>query len=188
MNVPVVPKPAVPALFDIVIGQVQDILKSKLAWLDHSFGRSQLLIREKGKKNFRYPAVHIKKNRYQGLFPDEGLGNFSFFILHDPQEFGADPHTVNLLKSDFSLVFWVNLDKIYGKIDDRNTENLKAEILKVLTREMFLTSGRLTVTSVSEQAENVYSGYDIKELDTQFLMQPFAGFRFEGTLLMLEPC
>ena len=86
------------------------------------------------------------------------------------------------------MIVWVNLESIFEGSEERNSEAVKAEILKVLTRETFLTSGRITVESIYEKAESIYEGFSLKEIDSQFLMQPFAGFRFEGELTFFETC
>ena len=43
-------------------------------------------------------------------------------------------------------------------------------------------------TAIYELAENVYRGFTLDEIDNQFLMHPFGGFRFEGVLSVNQPC
>lgn len=188
MNVPAVPKPENPAFVDKVIVQLQDTLKNKLPWLDHSFGRCQRLVKIKDKSQYNYPGVHISNGEYINVFPDEKYKNFSFFIVEDPQNVDFRPHTTNNVRLKYAVVFWVNLDKIFANSTDRNTEALKAQIVKVLTRQTFLTFGRIDIRQIYEQAENIYKGFSIKEIDSQFLMQPYAGFRFEGEMMFTEDC
>lgn len=188
MTIPAVPKPESPAFIDKVVVQLQDTLKNKLPWLNHSFGRAQRLTETKDKKKRFYPGVHIANGRYINVFPDQELGNFSFFIVEDPQIVDFRPHTVNNVRLKYSIVFWLNLDKIFASSPDRNTEALKAQIVKILTRESFLTFGRIDIRYIHEQAENIYKGYSIEEIDSQFLMQPYAGFRFEGEMMFTENC
>lgn len=188
MNLPRVPKPESPALIDKIITELQDVLKDKLPWLDYSFGRAQRLTKKRAFKEMQYPAIHISHGEYQSVLPDDNLGNFSFFYLDDPQEIDFKPNSFNNLKVKYSLIFWVNLDKIFAKSPERNTEALKEQILKVLTRETKLTYGRLDIRQIQEQAENIYKGFSISEIDSQFLMQPYAGFRFEGQISIWEGC
>jgi hypothetical protein len=188
INIPTVPKPTTPAFFDKIVVQVQDTLKAKLSWLNYSFGRSQKLIRKQGDKEYYYPGVHIRAEEYQSVEPNNDLGNFSFFILSDPQEVDFNPHTTNNVKAKYALIFWLKLDTVFPNSTDRDTETLKADILKILTRELFLTFGRLSVTSIQEDSKNIYKEYSLKEVESQYLMQPYAGFRFEGDLLLNEPC
>lgn len=188
MNIPNVPKPAAPAFTDLVIGQIQDVLKANLSWLDYSFGKAQKLATVKDKQKHVYPAVHLSAGEYLNVFPTDQFRNFSFFLIEDPQKVDFNAHVHNQVTAKYALIFWVNLDDIFAGSEDRNTEALKAEIVKVLTRKTFLTFGRLTLSAIYEQAENIYKGFNIKEVESQFLMQPYAGFRFEGELTFTEPC
>lgn len=188
MNIPNVPKPTNPVLLDRVIVQIQDRLKEKLSWLDYSFGRCQRLVTMKDRKEYFYPGVHIGAGEYINVLPDQNLGNFSFLSIDDPQPVDFNPNSFNTIRAKYALIFWFNLDKIFAGSEDRNTEEIKAQILKVLTRELRLTVGRLNIESINEKAENIYKGFSLKEIDSQFLMQPFGGMRFEGEILMLEEC
>jgi hypothetical protein len=51
-----------------------------------------------------------------------------------------------------------------------------------------LTGGRIILNRIYERAENIYRGYTLSEIDNQFLMHPFAGFRFDGILEFDELC
>ena len=62
------------------------------------------------------------------------------------------------------------------------------DILRILIRELFLTFGRLSVTEIMEDAKNIYKEYSLKEVESRYFMQPYAGFRFEGNLLFNESC
>ena len=188
INLPKVPKPESPQFADITIGQIQDSLKANLSWLDYSFGQSQKLVTKRDKRDYYYPAIHIRSGRYQNVFPDQDLGNYSFFILNDPQTVNYNIRTANTVKINYSLVFWINLDNIFANKVDRNKESIKAEIMKVLTRQTFLSNGRITIESIYEEADNLYQGYSLNEIDSQFLMQPYCGFRFEGEMTLVEPC
>lgn len=188
INLPTTPKPDTPAFFDKIIVQVQDTLKANLSWLDYSFGRSQKLVRKEEQKEYYYPGVYIRNNHYQSVEPSSELGNFSFFILEDPQQVDFNARSFNSVKVKYSLIFWFKVDTIFHSPVYRNTEGLKEDILKILTRTLFLTSGRLSVSSIYEGAKNIFSGYSIVEADSQYLMQPYAGFRFEGELLINEIC
>lgn len=188
MNIPAIPKPASPEFTDKVIVQLQDTLKNKLPWLDYSFGKAQRLTEIKEKRKRYYPGVHIADGRYVNVFPDQELGNFSFFTIEDPQSVDFRPHITNNVRAKYSIIFWLNLDTVFANSPDRNTEALKAQISRILTRESFLTFGRIDVRQIYEQAENIYKGYSVEEIESQFLMQPYAGFRFEGEMMFTENC
>ena len=91
----------------------------------------------------------------------------------------------------FSLIFWFDTRRIFGVGDNRNISHLKNEILTLLngrTGLRFHTNGHLTINQIYERAENIYRGYSLSEIDNQFLMHPFAGFRFDGLLEFAELC
>jgi len=188
MNIPSTPKPVSPAFTDKIIVQVQDVLKNKLSWLDYSFGQSQRLVTTKDGKDYFYPGIHLGKEKYLNVLPDQNLGNYSFFIIEDPQNIDFRAHTSNNVRLKYSLVFWFNLNKVFPSVTDRNTEALKAQILKIMTRQLFLTWGRVDVRQIYELADNIYKGFSLKEIDSQFLMQPYGGFRFEGEMIFTEDC
>lgn len=197
-NIPAVPKPSIPAFIDKVIVQLQDILKANLPWLDYSFGRAQKLSTVRNEKPYTYPAVHIGKGEYLNVFPDDTLGNFTFFIVEDPQVIiPSVPRLQNSLKVRYSLIVWCDLNSIFGMSVDRNSEAIKEQVVEVMTKKTFLNFGGVTVDAIHEQAEAIYRdynirtlnrGYDTKELQSQFLMQPYYGLRLDGELSLTETC
>jgi hypothetical protein len=188
MNLAAVPKPENPVFIDKVITELQDKLKAKLSWLDYSFGRAQRMIKTENGKDVHYPAVHIGSGEYRNVFPDDTLGNFSFFFIEDPQEVDFRQNAFNNVKVQYALIFWFNLDKIFTGETDRNTEEIKAQIVKAITRQITLSVGRIDIRKIYEQAGNIYRGFNLNELDSAFLTQPYAGFRFEGQISMWEDC
>jgi hypothetical protein len=93
----------------------------------------------------------------------------------------------NRVKAPFSLIVWVDMRSVGEADDDRNTEALKEQILKTV-RRAWLRNGAVTIERVYERAENVYDGFTIDEVDNQFMMAPYAAFRFEGTMMVDEDC
>lgn len=175
-----VPKPENPAFMDVVVVQIQDILKANIPWLDHSFGRSQKLIDKDTKKV--YPAVHIGYEKYINVFPDQELGNFSFLIFEDPQTIDSTLKPYIKVSQKFSIVFWFDLSKIFVNQKDRSLEAIKLQILTVLNAKMLLNKGSIKMSEIKKDAKNIYKEYSVNELDSQFLMHPFAGLRFDGVM------
>ena len=191
-NAPVISNPV---MLDRVIGEIQDGLISNISWLDVAFGRAQRLTKEMNGKRIVTPNVFCGgwnghgENDYIEVSPDSKIGNFSFFEIEDPQTIDAGPwaRTIN---APFALIFWFDLTRVYNEPSNRNTEYLKAQILRVLNGRdgWHLTQGRIVLNRVYEQATNIYRGYSLTEIDNQFLMHPYAGFRFEGVLEFDELC
>ena len=191
-NAPVIKNPV---MLDRVIGEIQTGLVDNLPWLDVAFGRSQRLTKMMNGKKIITPNVYCGgwnghgENDYIETSPDSKIGNFSFFEIEDPQTIDAGPWARSI-KAPFSLIVWFDLTRVYNEPSNRNTEYIKAQILHVLNGRVgwHLTHGRVTINRVYERAENIYRGYTLSEIDNQFLMHPFAGFRFDGILMFDELC
>lgn len=192
INAPIIPNPV---MLDAVIGHIQQGLVENISWLDAAFGRAQRLVKMQGGKRIVTPNVYCggwnghSPNDYIEVSPDSKIGNFAFFEIDDPQTIDAGPWAREV-KTPFGLIVWFDLTRVYDTDLNRNTEKLKAEILHVLNGRAgwHLPSGRITINRIYERAENIYRGYTLSEIDNQFLMHPFAGFRFDGVLMYNELC
>ena len=176
-------QPARAYLFDKPIQAIQDALGS-LTWLNHIFGRSERLVQMQNGRRVFTPNVYLGKNEYIPLLPDNTkLGNYCFFILDEPQVVGVSMGIQNRLHAPFSLV---DMRKVETN-DARNTEYVKETLLKTV-RSAFHRHGSVELSKVYQRAENVFEGYSLDEVDNQYLMQPFAGFRITGELFVDEEC
>lgn len=182
-------------MLDKVIGEIQDGLMENVAWLDVAFGRAQRLTKMMEGKRIVTPNVYCGgwkghgPNDYIEVSPDAKIGNFSFFEIDDPQMIDAGPWARNV-KVPFGLVVWFDLTRVYNTATNRNTEKLKADVLHVLSGRAgwHLSGGKITISKIYERAENIYRGYTLSEVDNQFLMHPFGGFRFDGIIEFSEVC
>lgn len=182
-------------MLDKVIGEIQDGLMENVAWLDVAFGRAQRLTKMMEGKRIVTPNVYCGgwkghgPNDYIEVSPDAKIGNFSFFEVDDPQTIDAGPWARNV-KVPFGLVVWFDLTRVYNTATNRNTEKLKADVLHVLSGRAgwHLSGGKITISKIYERAENIYRGYTLSEVDNQFLMHPFGGFRFDGVIEFSELC
>lgn len=193
-----------PVLLDKIIQDIQIKLKEKLTWLDYAFGRAYKLVQhqENGGK-FIYPAAYIGNSDYISLLPDDNYGNFCWFDIYDSQK------VINVVQStpqftiSGAIIFWFNLDSIFSDNDAMYTEEIKDEIIRVLsTPGIVKQTGKLVINEIYERFENIYSGYsiekiynnyqysgqDIQSLDKMFFMHPYSGLRFEFTITTRELC
>lgn len=174
-------------LFDRVIQGLQDALGG-LSWMTHVFGRSERLVHQQNGGNVYTPNVYYGKNEYIRLLPDNtALGNYCFFTLDEPQQVTVPMGNVNRVKAPFSLIVWLDMRTIGATYDDRNTEKVKEQLLKTV-RRAWLRHGSVNVQRVYQRAENVFQGYSLEEVDNQYLMAPFAGFRLTGEMIIDEEC
>ncbi len=176
-----------PKLFDKLFAEIQNGLATQISWLDHIFGKAERLAKViKGKRYFT-PNIYRGRNEYTLIAPDSGFGNYSFFTLEEPQTIGWNAGERSTIKAPFSLIVWVDMRTIDDQ-DERNTEAVKQEILRALNGGILLREGRITINKVYERAENVFEGFTLDEIDNQYLMQPFAGFRFTGEIQIEDEC
>lgn len=193
-----------PVLLDKVLQDLQGVLMERLPWLNMAFGRAHKLVEHRPDGNkFVYPAAYNGAGEYVSLLPNDNYGNFSWFDIYDPQEITAAIQSLPQYTFSGAIVFWYDLSKIYGDDSVLHTEEVKDEILRLLTTPgIITTNGRLTVDKVYERFENLYRGYsiekiynnyvysgeDIQSIDKQFFMYPYAGIRVEFTLTTREIC
>ena len=175
-----------PHLFDVAIDEIQTALDNECSWLNTIFGRCERLVKEINGNKYYTANWHKAGNDYIWIAPDEGLGNFCFFVLDEPTDlenyFAGD---VTRSTIGFSLIVWCDLRTIG---EGRDTEAVKEELLQILNGRTHLRSGRMTIDKVYERAENVFREFDYDEIDNQFMMHPFAGFRIEGELIVDTLC
>lgn len=193
-----------PVLLDKILQELQQGLQDKLEWLDYAFGRGYKLVehRSDGDK-FIYPAAYNGNAEYVSLLPNDNYGNFCWFDIYDPQTITAVTQSLPQYTFKGAIVFWYNLENIYADKSVLYTEEIKDEIIRVLTTPGIITgAGRLEITELYERFENIYKGYsiekvynnyvysgeDIQSIDKQFFMYPYAGLRVEFSLTTRELC
>ena len=178
-----------PELLDVVINNIQTGLTDNLGWLDKAFGRAERLVKYgANQKKIYTPNIYIGGNEYQEVTPDAGIGNFSFFWIDDPQTVDWTPKQSIGLKSPFSLIVWFDYRTVFNDPNTRNKERIKRDILDVLNSGFWLKDGRIEINRIYELAENIYRWFSLDEVDNQFLMAPYGGFRFEGIMEVTETC
>lgn len=199
-----IPIKSKPVLLDKIIQDIQASLKTKLKWLDRAFGRAYKLVQhqEDGGK-FIYPAAYIGNSEYVSLLPDDNYGNFCWFDIYDPQEIINVVQSTPQFTFSGAIVFWFNLNTIFTDSDAMYSEEVKDEIIRILTTPgLIQQTGRIEINKVYENFENIYSGYslekiynnyqysgqDIQALDKMFFMHPYYGFRFEFNITTRELC
>ena len=192
-NAPVIPGAI---MLDRVLASIQEALVDRVSWLDVAFGRAQRIVRTTASgRRITTPNVYCGgwnghgPNDYIEVSPDAEIGNFSFFSVEDPQTIGPGPW-LRTVQAPFGLVVWFDLRRVYGSATNRNTEKLKEDVLKVLTGRSgwAIPAGHIELAQIYEQSQNIYRGYSLDEVDNQFLMHPYGGFRIEGVVSYTEPC
>lgn len=176
-----------PVMFDRVIQDLQQSLAKELPWLNHSFGRAERLVKTQDGRRVYTPNLYIGHNEYVQLLPDQGLGNFSFFVMEEPEQVMGDNHPLLQMKAPFSLIVWVDMRTVDQR-DERNTEDIKVKILATINEFAPLKTGHAHINKIYTRAENVFNGFSLDEVSNQYMMAPFCAWRFYGEMQVRDMC
>ena len=193
-----------PVLLDKILQDMQKSLMNRLKWLNCAFGRAYKLVEHRPDGNkFIYPAMYNGNGEYVSLLPNDNFGNFSWFDIYDPQKITEVVQSLPQYTFSGAIIFWYDLSSIYEDETVMHTEEVKDEIMRVLTTPgLITTTGKLAIDNIHERFENIYKGYSIEkiynsntykgegiqDIDKQFFMYPYAGIRIEFTLTTRELC
>lgn len=176
-----------PTLFDKAFSYIQTALAKELPWLDHVFPQAERLVKLIDKKRIYSPNIYIGDNEYEQIFPDtDGIGNYSFFLLDEPQDVSYEAGSRVHMTAPFSLIVWFDIRTLYSE-DIRDLEQAKKDVLRAV-RRTWMREGAFTITEVFQRAENVFKEFTLDEVDNQYLMQPYGGFRLRGEIQINEEC
>ena len=177
-----------PQLIDRVIEVVQDALADNLPWLNYAFGKAERLKHDINGRIHYLPNVYRGKNDYIDISPDDRqIGNYSFFVVDEPQYVDWVAGQQNTIHAYCSLIVGVDMRSV-EPTDERNTELVKRDILRVLNGKVHLKEGTFSVKRIFEKAENVFDGFTLDEVDNQYLMHPYCGWRFYGEITITDIC
>ena len=174
-------------LFDMVIGSIEAGLEQNLPWLTNIYGRAERLVKEQGGVRRYTPNWYKGGDDYELLLPDQGLGNFCFFVMDEPEDVAWNVGERSRLQAWFSLIVWLDMRTVEDS-DERNTEAVKAQVLRALNGGIRMRHGAFRIDEIYTRAENVFQGFTTDEVDNQYLMSPFCGFRFHGVLNVMDVC
>lgn len=171
-----------PALFDVPIEAIGQVLVDNVGWLSDVYGKAESITHtfSDGTRKV-YPDWFVSGNEYITLLPDDRTGGYAFFLLEEPAEIERE----GMWHSPVSIIVWG--DMRVASPDERNTEKVKADVLKAL-RKVRMPGSSMVVERIYEKPESVFRGFDIREVDQRFMMQPYFAFRISGTLYIDEPC
>lgn len=162
-------------MINILLNNIALSLSKQLPWLTHSYGKAYRLI---DAENNLYPAIHTDNTEYISLLPNDSLGNYLFFELKDPQWLTTYTQDRFVSKFKVDLIVWFNLESIYGPITDNVlSDDIKSSIILALANR-FHPGANIEIVEIYESAENIFKNYSLKQVNTQFLMLPYYGFRF----------
>lgn len=178
-----IPKKSSPVLLDAVIQDIQQALES-IAWIDNVFGRAHRVERE-GKF---VPAAHSGFGEYTVLLPSDGMGNYSYIEINDPVE-QTGAHGVDI-KGTGSVIVWLDSTTHPSENGDGtlNYEEAKNDIIYGALKGGKLKKCRIFVRNTQDKPENIFKGYDIRQVAPNYLTYPWGGFKIEFEFLYTKTC
>lgn len=181
-----VPTPINPVLIDKALIEIQSNL-SGISWLNHAFGKAQKGTRIHKERQVFFPSVYVGGKDYMQVFPDSHIGNFSFFCVEDGDVVNyAGFKSIKDFTASIGLVVWYDFRTVYeSDWEERTIEHAKNEVIQLL-KSMNLTKSRIQIKRIYDEADNIYKGFTHDEIDRQFLMRPFGGFRIDIDLVYWE--
>jgi hypothetical protein len=188
-------EPETPVLTDKIISQVNQHLLSKLPWLDNLYPEAEKLRVKDDKTPFRqrvlyYPAVFIDQNNYLPMYPDQGNGNFLFWLLHDNQDqiLNFKPNDFQDIKQAFSIIIWYDVNSASNELGTRNIAKVQREVLNALTQVFAPDLNQLVVTNIEKEVQNIYKEFNFTNIEDQYTMHPWAAMRVNGFLYFNDNC
>jgi len=174
-----------PTGIDYVLQEVQIILATRLTWLTYVFGKAERKVEMNDNKKVVFPAVYTGGKDYLKVFPDSKIGSFCFFDFEDGEELDMNRTNVDCM-SKFSLIFFFDFRTVYpDDWQERSLQHVKQQVIELFRSSTFQFS-QIRINKIFEHAPNIYKNYTDKEIQNQFTMRPFGGFRVEGIIKYKE--
>lgn len=176
---------ASPSALDSVIQSIQEELAG-LTWLQKCFGRAWTFreLDDKG-ATITIPKVYSGAGEYLNVLPNDHLQAQAFFATRGPETWPSyTPASQNPKQRPLKIIFWFNLQAIDKDKGYPFTEELKGDVERILRAHPAIVS---IDAFADDQVEQVFEGYTLAA-NSQYLMYPYAGFRFDVTVGYWEEC
>lgn len=160
-----------------------------LPWLQKAFGRAWTKPRVLGGKTVLEPLLFQGSGEYYPALPNDYLQSYSFFRVGSPRTMKNFEQNMNvggqfMLTDPVDLIVWVDLKAINSAMDWIFTETLISDVLKKLN-----TSIGLKVTRIyDDKVDDIFQGYDLREIHQGLLLYPYKGFRISCDLTYEFQC
>ncbi len=194
-----------PVLEDAALLLVQAKLESGLSWLTTAYGRAHRFVQRSGNIGEAYypagreivsPVVYANSTdglEYIRLFPDDTLGNFSYFDLTDEQRissYAVKSPAKNIYKFGADLIVWFDFRTVFPSPADWKAYGLANVVQQVsdVLQTSQIKGVNIEIERYQYTVENIYRGYDHKEIANQFAARPYGCFRIQTTITYKKPC
>lgn len=170
--------------FESALGnKIDSILDAmcSVPFIDYVYGRARANERIRNGKKYRYPGFYIGNGEYEDMLPLDSRGHgYAFIMLDDPIEsINYVSFETNKYKVGYSLIVWYK---------EGTSEMMDIDLCKDYVLGCLKLCPNVTVEKIYEKYSNVFSGFSCDEIDTQYLMWPWNGFKITGEITYNEPC
>lgn len=173
--------PSVTRLIDTFIVEFNEKIVQSLTWLNNPLSKLEEISRHIDGQYVRVPAIFLSDYDYMDVLPDDNLVNYSWFKF-DPIQITGNKIPAKI-KTGCSLNLFLNLYDITGKKEARELENVKYQVLNAI-QTLSLLSGSVRLLSISDRFKDVYSGFNITEVQDRYFMQPYACLNLKLTVYL----
>lgn len=174
------------------IKDMQAVLKSKLNWLTHPYGRAYRIDKQGEEKRFVLPEVYVGntdgKYSLMPVTPDNDKKAISFFTIGRERPLTKDLVASNYLSWEVGLIFWVNLELINKELSKTEdfTQNLIKDVRRVINRELLGSGYKTEITTVDREYNEIFKEFNLQE--RRYIVMPFSAFRFNLLITLKEGC
>ena len=185
-----------PAGLDVAIIELQKAI-ALVPYIERSFGRAFIHKEDINGKTVTLPKVYQGEKEYYNPLPNGNFKATTFIVATGPEECeDYVQHGWNDFTRKIAVIFWGNLQEINGALDYIFLESIKEDLLNAIK---FCSCFKSYDGYVDEKYDEVFKEFtsyftsmtrdnNETEIDTQFLMYPFAGFRMNLTLTYSKLC
>lgn len=185
-----------PVGLDIAIVEIQKAI-ALLPYISASFGRARIHKENVNGSIMTVPKVYQGEKEYYNPLPNGNFVSSTFMVTTGPekcedyQQFGQ-----NDLERDIAIIFWGDLSQIDNSKDYIFLEEIKEDFLKALKYCRCFKSYNSYIDEKYNEVFKEFSTYidsmskdtSNTEIDTQYLMYPYSGFRMNLTLTYTQEC
>lgn len=177
---------------DWAVKDLQAVLKNKIAWLSHPYGRAYRIDKQGEEKRNVLPEVYVGntdgKYSLMPVTPDNDKKGISFFTIGRERQLTKELVDANYLSWDVGLIFWVNLELInkeLAKTEDF-TQNLIRDVRRSIMRDLLGSGYKVEITTVDREYNEIFKEFTLQE--RRYIIMPYSAFRFNLEITLKEGC
>lgn len=192
-TIPIIPNPIG---LDAAVAELQQSVAG-LEYIEKAFGRAFIHKEKRAGKIVTLPKVYQGEGEYYNPLPNGNFKGSVFFIAEGSEQCEEyNQFEQNVFTRKVGLIFWGNLKEIDPAKDYIFLEEIKMDILEAIKYCKCFKSYDSYVDERYNEVFKEFSSYISnmstdnakEEINTQYLMYPYAGFRMSLTLTYNQPC